>query len=172
MSSQQSELWLMLMRHGEAEGLSHSKPDFARQLTVEGRQAAFANATTLKNKYFLPQLGFTSEAARACETAEEVARAWGGYQWKWERGLYHAGLPEIAQCVKATLSSHKTPVNSILCVGHNPGWSYAVMHLSNEYVTLSTADLAVLRVQAGGWEEALQMVGCWDLCEVIQDTRW
>ena len=72
--------------------------------------------------------------------------------------LYLGGLDDIRQAVYAQPDSVKT----ILCLGHNPGFSLTAGWLSGEHLLLKTANAAVLTLDTATWNGSFAR-GIWTL---------
>ena len=76
--------------------------------------------------------------------------------------LYLGGLNDIAKHC-SLLSEH---VESALFLGHNPGFSQAAGWLSNTFVELKTAYIAVQKLMVDGDWSSLMKPGVWTLTAV------
>lgn len=140
---------LLLLRHGAAAGQSGGG-DRARRLTPAGRRESARVGRFLAASELAADLVLTSSAARALQTAEEVADAAG---WSVEvRALDALYLPSVP-VVLDTLARHGGDADAVLAVGHEPTWSGLLGHLTSAVVRYPTAALAVVDLHAGRWEE-------------------
>ena len=139
---------LYLLRHAKARQPAAEQRDAERELTGRGRRAAATLGSRAAAAGPLPDLVLTSPAARAVATAAEWARA--------------AGLPagRIARDERIYLASVGTllalihdldeSLDSVLLVGHNPGFSELAGQLAGRYLALRTCAMAVFRI-TGPW---------------------
>ena len=139
---------LYLMRHGEADGAS---PDIDRQLTTKGQKDSENVANHfLDNNITFDQVCY-STAARAKQTALIVCNALSINTDKQteDARIYNASARQLHDI----LFSIDSNCNSVLLVGHNPGFADLVMKLSEEFVHLSAANVAVITAES--WEQLL-----------------
>ena len=78
--------------------------------------------------------------------------------------LYHGGIHEIRESVADTLAE----VQTVLVLGHNPGWQHAVAWLSGQHEVMSTANAALLQSEGDTWREVMHGEGTWQLLDVIR----
>ena len=76
--------------------------------------------------------------------------------------LYLGGLTEIA----SHCGQLGDDIESVLFLGHNPGFSEAAGWLSGTFVELKTAYIAVLEADSSGWSD-LMRAGGWTLSAVL-----
>ena len=78
--------------------------------------------------------------------------------------LYHAGPVDLeAALVEVPDSAH-----TVLALGHNPGWSSAVIWLTEKDIQMTTANAALCQVDANSWNEAARSAGSWTLEQVLR----
>jgi phosphohistidine phosphatase len=71
------------------------------------------------------------------------------------RALYLVGIDEI----RAALRAQATEVETVMTIGHNPGWEDAVHVLSGVRARLSPCAAVLLRTTAGTWADAADRSG-------------
>ena len=111
----------------------------------------------------MPELVVSSDSQRTRETwarmegifREEIAV-------EFTREFYGAGTGEIAE------SSLEWPdaVSTVMVLGHNPGWEYAVATLSGVHTTMTTANAALLVGEGDDWHQAMN--GNWSLSDLLR----
>jgi phosphohistidine phosphatase len=155
---------LLILRHAKSSWATDAIDDWHRPLDERGKRDAPRAGARLKDRSRVPDLIITSDAVRARETAQAVARA-AGYTREIviEPSLYHAG-PEAAIAVLNTVSDDTA--HTVLLVGHNPGLEELVKRLSGEDHVLVTAALVELAVPIDRWSDltptlAASMVERW-----------
>jgi len=80
------------------------------------------------------------------------------------RRLYLAGLEELATEVARVDEQTET----LLVLGHNPGFSFVVHWLSGEHVDLKAADAALLEIEdSGGWSSVISRRD-WKLVDLVR----
>ena len=137
---------LFLMRHGKAENTS---PDFERQLSSEGKAGVVSVAKLLKGKNIIINQVVYSSAERAKQTALLMCK---GLDIELENQtedlrIYNASVSEL----QTVLSEIDESLESVLLVGHNPGFADLVFNLCEESVGLSAGNIAV--VYGESWED-------------------
>ena len=150
------ELRLIVMRHGEAETVI-GEGDRYRHLTARGRKQAERVGKLLQTEGWIPNEALISTATRTRETYELAAAAFPeAPAARFLDSFYLADcdgvFSDIALCVAQT----------VLIVGHNPGWSELVERLAGKRVALMPSETALLSIKASSWEEAVQMSGGWE----------
>ena len=138
---------LVLMRHAKSDRSDPDAPDFERPLTKRGRDAIATMAKWLRKQGIATDRIVSSPAVRARETALLLARELGVKKSEiaWEEDIYDADLQTLLRVVRGRTEQ------SLLLVGHNPGFDDLLCHLSHEPPPrddegklLTTAAVAVL----------------------------
>ncbi len=160
-----ASLKLIWARHGEAAGQS-SGGDKVRPLTRHGHVQAQSLAEQLQNLGWIPQTIFCSAAQRTKETMETLRQTWKQeIPYSLEDSFYLGNLYNVQHIFE---QHDLSDFNTILVLGHNPGWSTAPQELSGDPVSLSTANAALLSIQADDWNTALQTSFHWTLDHIIR----
>ncbi len=157
---------LILMRHGEAETNGpQGKGDRGRALTREGINSALRLGQELRARGLSPDAILCSDATRAVQTLEAVVRggAFTGIPISTLSLLYLAD-PEalLGRCHEVA-----DTVQTLLCIGHNPGWSDAATALSGNPVGLDTGEAAILEKKGESWTQTISDHGLWRLKGII-----
>lgn len=155
---------LILMRHGEAEP-EGSGGDRERSLTQLGSGAAVRCAQELRARGFSPDLILCSDARRATQTLDAVTRGgnFTGIATKTLKFLYLASAETlILRCCEVDSS-----IESLMAIGHNPGWSEAATQLSGTPLSLGTAQAALLEHAGDDWVQTLHDPHSWKLKAII-----
>lgn len=106
---------LILIRHAEAErDPPFGGGDYERGLTDRGRHEATRLGVRLAEAGVTPDLAIVSAAARARETWEYVAKAWGAVETRALRELYNAGPADLLAAAQAAAEA------TVVLVAHNP----------------------------------------------------
>ncbi len=154
---------LIVMRHAKSSWSSGAATDHDRPLNSRGQRDAPRVAQRLTEIDWVPDLILSSDSQR---TQETYAAMQTGFEnevpAEFHRSMYHAGYEAII---------HEAPgvpddVNTLMVLGHNPGWEEVVQRLSDEMVVLKTANAALLEGQGDAWPEAL--AGAWSLIDIIR----
>lgn len=156
---------LILMRHGEAEPLHSSGNDRMRRLTASGLSAATRTGQELRSMGFGPDLILCSDAVRAAETTDAVIRGGGfaGIPVK-TLALFYLAEPET---ILFRCSEVDDQTETLLLIGHNPGWSETATQLCGTQLGLDTAEAALLLHAGTSWSECLGATGTWQLKSII-----
>ena len=112
-----------------------------------------------------PDLILSSDALRASMTVEGVLR---GFELappvQFSALLYHAGVDPVRRLLPEVSSGLET----VMLVGHNPGWEHLIAWLSDEQVVMKTADCALLVGEGDSWESAVSEPGTWKLTQFLR----
>ena len=105
-----------------------------------------------------------SDSARTQETFENMWGAMPDIDPVYAHDLYLGGLNDIA----SHCGQLGDDVESVLFLGHNPGFSEAAGWLSGTFIELKTAYIAVLEAENSDWSD-LMRAGRWTLSAVPRD---
>jgi phosphohistidine phosphatase len=150
---------LLILRHAEAYPGGRGG-DKTRDLTEEGRITAAQIGRALAGLEKRPDLIVTSDATRAMQTAEIVAKeaAYGG-EIRPEPDMYGAWLDALLE----TMRRLPDDAECVLMVGHNPGLTDLCAALRregpDEYIALRTASLAHFELDAPSWRRVREKTG-------------
>ncbi len=142
---------LFIIRHGKSSWESEVK-DIDRPLTERGVRNSYEMATRLANANLIPELVYSSSAARALHTAVIMTRVWElpDKSFSIRELLYMSGAAEI----DAVLAEIPEEVNSVAIYGHNPTFTaFANQFLSAAIDNIPTAGVVVLTIEASSWTE-------------------
>lgn len=144
---------LIVLRHAKSDWDSEAKGDHARPLDDRGRRSAPRIAERLRTMGWVPQVVISSDAARTRETWACMQPALGAPAVSFTRTLYLMGIDEI----RAALREQAPEVDTVMVLGHNPGWEDAVHELSGVRVRMTTCNAALLQcpVQTQTWADAV-----------------
>lgn len=154
---------IVVMRHAKSDWNTKAQTDHERPLNDRGRRSAPLVAKHLAAMDWQPQHILSSDARRTRETAELLLDEWeDGIGVEFTSKLYLAGPAEL----KFELCAVSDEVETLLVLGHNPGWESVVHRLSDVGVTMKTATAAMLQTDAcESWSEAFH--SDWMLHEII-----
>ena len=112
---------LTLMRHANAQWKDPQIPDFDRPLNRRGNSEAEAMGRRLLELQLVPTNLLSSNARRAEQTAEILARELGvsGRNIRTDESLYLAEAEDILRIIRST----GPRIPHLMIVGHNPGIS-------------------------------------------------
>lgn len=156
---------LILMRHGEAEAARGQMSDRDRALTAEGIAASVRCAQEIRARGFSPDQILSSDALRATMTLKAVVQGgdFTGVEAK-TLSLFYLAEPEtiILRCCEVD-----NAVETLLLIGHNPGWSDAATQLCGKPMNLGTAQAALLEHKNQDWTAALYDSVGWRLKAIV-----
>lgn len=156
---------LIVMRHAKSSWEAGVPTDHARPLNKRGRHDAPRVAQRLKELEWVPDFVFSSDSNRTTETYELMSPEFPeAPPVDFLNILYHSGPNEVMECVSQASDDLKT----IMVLGHNPGWEAVVHWLSGEEITMTTANAALMQIEAESWDAALGQDGMWDLVEIVR----
>ena len=144
---------LIAMRHAKSSWSSDAPTDHARPLNARGRRDAPRVAKRLTQLDWTPQYVLSSDSQRTRETCGLMAQCWEeGIEIEFLPTLYHAGASELQDELPRVLDE----VETLMVVGHNPGWQEIVYRLCEEPVTMKTAAAALLEADCDAWGDAFR----------------
>ena len=119
-------------------------------------------AQELAARNWVPDLVLSSDSMRTRETWSRMAEALDTeVEVEFTPDLYHGGTREVLhRC--ADLAN----VETVMVLGHNPGWEDVVEYLTGDYHRMTTANCALL-VADGSWSD-LMTEGCWELSALLR----
>lgn len=108
---------LILMRHAKSSW-SHGEIDHERPLNGRGRRAAKAVGGVLRARKLTPDLIWSSDSLRTRETVAQLF-ADEDIETEFLSDLYHAAANKVLYVCQ---SRGEPDTDTLLLVGHNPGW--------------------------------------------------
>ncbi len=138
------------MRHAKSSWNDANSSDFQRPLNERGLKAAPLIGKIMFDRRIKPELIVSSSAERAKQTAmlvKEAAQIGGEIQF--DQRIYEAGLPTLMQILAET----KENFESVLFVGHNPGFENLLNALTGGAQPMQTAVLAVIDLDIDNWSK-------------------
>jgi phosphohistidine phosphatase len=154
---------LIIMRHAKSAWDTDAPDDHSRPLNERGRRDAPRMGRALEERGWVPDLVISSDSQRTRETWAGVQAELGAEpEVKFTRDLYHAGAMEIAEFCEEMGGASQT----IMVLGHNPGWQQAVGYFSGERQRMTTANCALLEAE-GEWADLMQ-ASTWRLVDLLR----
>jgi len=140
---------LLLMRHAKASQ-EPGQLDQDRPLAKRGERQAPAMGQLLQEKGLVPQAILSSNAVRARQTAQAVAKG-AGYQGEiaYSSELYSGALEDYTR----VLGSLADSLDPVLVVGHNPDMQELVEAWTGHSQELPTATIACLSLPIARWAD-------------------
>lgn len=157
-----SELRLLLMRHAKSSWKSDAVGDHDRPLNKRGRRDAPRIADRLAEVGWRPELVVSSDSTRTRQTWLLMQPRFSDTDVRFTPNLYLCDTVDLLGEVAALPSS----VRTALLLGHNPGWEEAVEEMTGSAVTMTTANVALLRSAARGWVHAVKQP--WQLVDLLR----
>ena len=142
---------LFIIRHGKSSWESIVN-DIDRPLTERGVNNSYEMALRLKKAGQIPQLIYSSPAARALHTAVIMFKTWDlpDYNLHISNQLY---LPELND-IEELIYEIPDEVSSAAIFGHNPGFTeFANRFLPSPLENLPTAGVAIIDLELDSWTE-------------------
>lgn len=150
------------MRHAKSSWDSSVNRDWDRPLNDRGRRSAPLVARHLTKIDWQPQFVLSSDAQRTRETTQLMLEEWEpGIGTEFTKELYLAGPSDL----ESKLLGVSEEVETLLVMGHNPGWEAVVHSLSSVSMTMKTATAALLEGECDCWANAFRCN--WELKEVV-----
>lgn len=154
---------LIVLRHAEAEPDGDGNGDHGRPLHDRGRRDAARVGMRLRELGWLPQVVVSSDATRTRQTWQHMAAALGTPAVTFTRDLYLMGIEEI----RAALREQSAEVETVMVLGHNPGWEDAVHALCGVRARMMPCAAALMRTHADTWAAAATRSD-WTLDELVR----
>lgn len=159
------EYRLIVMRHAKSDWDSGASTDHARPLNKRGSRDAPRIAKRLVELGWQPQHVVSSDSQRTTETYElMIAELSPPPSVEFHGFLYHGGISELEEAVRAVPND----ITTVLALGHNPGWQDSVHKLTGAYEKFTTANAALMTIDAESWAAAILNRGQWKLLEVVR----
>ena len=153
---------LIVMRHAKSSWADASMGDHERPLNDRGCRDAPRIARRLAELDWVPQFVLSSDARRTTQTSKLMLAVWDeGIEASYVDRLYLAGSRELADEL-VTLSDE---VESLLVMGHNPGWERVVRDLTGTDVIMKTATAALLTATLDSWADAFSTP--WSIADLL-----
>ncbi len=154
---------LILMRHAKSAWGTLARSDHERSLNERGRRDAPRIARRLAQLGWAPDAVLSSDSQRTRETWDGMTAAFDDPpEPLFTHALYHAGLEDIW-----AEAHHLDPeTETVLVLGHNPGWEYALHLLTGQSETMTTGNAALLEGAGDDWPAALR--GRWRMTDLLR----
>jgi phosphohistidine phosphatase len=141
---------LYLLRHAKSSWDDSSLKDFDRPLNERGLKAAPKMGAWMRKQKIRPDVVMSSPALRAKQTTTIVAEAAGlSGIMTFNEAIYEASSQKLFHLV----ASFENRVDSVLMVGHNPGFEELVAALTGENKRMPTAALAYIELDIAKWSD-------------------
>ena len=141
---------LYLLRHAKSSWDNTDLADFERPLNSRGLDAARFIGELIYERNLNPQIIISSPAKRAKQTAvlvKELAEI--SKTVEFDERIYEASPLTLFNLIREFDEKQE----SVLIVGHNPGFENLVRMLTGETVSMPTAALAKINLNIKKWSE-------------------
>ena len=147
---------LLLLRHAKSSRDEPSLEDFDRPLNERGKKDAQLIGKYVRKRKIKADLVISSPAERARQTTELVLKSAGlKVELRFDKRIYDAGVSRLLKVV----SQIEDAANTVMLVGHNPGFEELFEALTGEARNLPTASLACIELSVEKWSKVLAGVG-------------
>ncbi len=141
---------LFVLRHAKSSWDNSDLSDFERPLNSRGLDAARFIGGLIYNRNLQPQIIISSPAKRAKQTAvlvKELAEI--SEPITFDERIYEASPLALFNLIREFDDIYQ----SVLLIGHNPGFENLVRMLTGETVSMPTAALAKINLDIESWHE-------------------
>jgi len=141
---------LFVLRHAKSSWENPDWSDFERPLNSRGLDAARFIGELIYERGLQPQIIVSSPAKRAKQTAvlvKEIAEV--SKPVKFDERIYEASPHALFNLIREIDEKWE----SVLIVGHNPGFENLVRMLTGETVSMPTAALAKINLNLENWHD-------------------
>lgn len=144
------------MRHAKSSWDDPAWSDFERPLNERGRRAAPLIGGLMKKNKFDPDSIVSSPAKRAAQTAQSVKEAANiKSDIRFDERIYEATPARLLEII----NEQSDRIESLLLVGHNPGFEDLVRVLTGKLESMPTAALAVIDLEIERWSDPIAALG-------------
>lgn len=160
---------LIVLRHAKSDWETDAPTDHARPLNKRGRTDAPRVAARIFQLGWTPEYVLSSDSQRTRETYQRMSDVFGEALGRepivqFLESLYHAG----PRALQSALADVPDDISSVMAIGHNPGWAEVVYWLTGESIHMTTANAALLSIDAEHWSDAVGRAGFCELVDVIR----
>jgi len=139
---------LFLLRHAKSSWKDDNLDDFERPLKKKGLGDAQLMGKLIRQREIGVDLVISSSAERARQTAQLVLMSAGlQVEVRYDERIYEAGMRRLLTLV----SRLDNQANSVMLVGHNPGFEDLLKTLTGEVHSMPTATLAGIEFDVDDW---------------------
>ncbi len=141
---------LFVLRHAKSNWDNPDLSDFERPLNSRGLDAARFIGGLIYERKLQPQIIISSPAKRAKQTAvlvKELAEI--SKPIKYDERIYEASPLSLFNLIREFDKKHE----SVLIIGHNPGFENLVRMLTGENILMPTAALAKINLDIENWDD-------------------
>ena len=147
---------LLLLRHAKSSRDDPTLNDFDRSLNDRGKDDAKLMGRWLGRQQIVLDAAISSPAKRARQTTEIFLKAADvSLAASFDERIYEAGLQQLITIVSEIDPSR----NTVLLIGHNPGFEDLAESLTGQHIRLATATLAGIELSVEEWRDVRPRAG-------------
>jgi phosphohistidine phosphatase len=159
---------LLLLRHAKSSWKNADQPDFERPLNGRGERSAPLMGRHLRAEKIAPDLILCSPAERARQTAALFTKAAGlDAELRYDERIYEASALQLLEVV----TQADEGADTVLLVGHNPGFEELLMLLTGAPRLMPTAALAKIDLSVDKWGKVKEQAGRLDWLVTPKDLE-
>ncbi len=159
---------LFLLRHAKSSWKDDSLSDFERPLKKRGLGDAQMVGKLIRQREIPLDLVISSSAERARQTTQLVLMsADKQVETRFDERLYEAGMRRLL----TVISKLDNQANSVMLVGHNPGFEELLKTLTGEMHGMPTAALAGIEFGVDDWSQVKARTGTLTLLLTPKELR-
>lgn len=136
---------LTLLRHARPESDSPTGRDFDRPLNERGRADAARMGREMRDAGLAFDLVVASPAKRVAETIAAID----GSPPTWDKAIYNATAGELLGIIQEVA----VDVQSLMLVGHNPGFEELASLLAGKPIAMSAGALVEIELPIDEWSQ-------------------
>ncbi len=149
---------IYLIRHAKSDWNYPDSPDFERPLNKRGKNDAPFMGKKLREQNILPDLILASPAQRAFETITFICKEI-NYPFDeivFDESIYHSSVQNLVEL----MNNLDNTLNTVLLVGHNPGFTYLSNYLTNDCIdNIVTCGIVKIELEIEDWNEIIEGIG-------------
>lgn len=150
---------LYLLRHAKSSWDNANLTDFERPLNERGMKAAPFMGRYMKENNIVPDVIISSPAVRANETAElAIEAAEMETELRFNERIYDATWLDLLRVI----ANIEDEIETVLLIGHNPGFEETVFRLTDKMVSMPTAALVKITLDIKRWNETRELCGSFE----------
>ncbi|MEA2175588.1 MAG: phosphohistidine phosphatase [Blastocatellia bacterium] len=147
---------LLLLRHAKSSWKEPQQRDFDRPLNKRGLKAARLMGRFLRKQKIQPDLLLSSPAERARQTSSLVIESAGLVaELRYDERIYEASASSLLEII----SQIEARANSVLLIGHNPGFEELLLMLTGDVQHMPTAAFACITLDIERWTKVREKTG-------------
>ena len=147
---------LFLLRHAKSSWKDDNLDDFDRPLKKRGLGDTQLMGKLLRQREIGLDLVISSSAERARQTTQLALMSAGlQVEVRYDDRIYEAGMRRLLTLV----SRLDNQANSVMLVGHNPGFEELLKTLTGEVQSMPTATLAGIEFDVDDWSQVKARTG-------------